>query len=86
MNNILTLYGLIELRRHEVRRARGERAGRYPFRVSLRLDEQTYAAVSRMQRTYAAELTESEILRIMIEYAAIFAPLRDELMQKISEM
>lgn len=82
MSNILTLRGLIETRRHEARRAHGENAGRYPCKISLRLDFPTYRAVTGIQREYAPELTMSEFVRILIEYAAIFAPLRDELIAR----
>lgn len=81
--DILTLRGLIEVRRSEARRARDERAGRYPVKVSIRLDRATYAAVLGIQRCCAPELTLSELIRILIEYASVFAPLRDEVFAKM---
>lgn len=81
--SILTLRGLIEVKRHEVRRARNEKAGRYPVKLSLRLDRATYTAVLAIQRCCAPELTMSELTRILIEYAAVFAPLRDDILTKM---
>lgn len=82
----LTLRGLFMARVDEVRRARDERAGRYPIRASLRLDRDTWRAVERVWEQYAPSLTASEVLRVLVEYAAVWAPLREELERNLPDL
>lgn len=75
-----TLSGLIRLRADQARRGHSQR---YPCKASVRLDRETWTAVHIVFKELAPELTESEKLRVLLEYAAIWAPLRDEMLREM---
>lgn len=81
-----TLRGLAAVRRDQIRRARGERSGRFPVKVSTRLSGDVWRAVERAWEDLAPDLTCSEFVRILIEYAAVWAVLREDLERNLSEM
>lgn len=84
---IMTLLGLIEVRANQARRVRGVSAGcgRFPVKRSVRLSEDLYKAVHSIFDVLAPDLsfTDSEMLRILIEYAAIWAPLRERVKKDV---
>lgn len=81
----LTLRGYLVAQKDAVRRARDERAGRYPLRISTRLDAATYTALCMLRSNTLPDLTDSEIVRAILEYALVYCDLRDELQARLQD-